>query len=371
MRTQTIPLPGDSPGTARTITAHRWGDPGARPKVYLQAALHADEMPGVLALIHLMDLLDAAEPEGRILGEVVVVPLANPIGLSQWIAHKPQGRQELTSLQNTNRGFPDLAALAGVGLESVLTSDEGQNLALIRAALGRALAGAEARTELAAQRLALLRLSHDADHVLDLHCDHLAVVHLYASPLRPADTSLLCRCIGAELALISEVSGGHAFDEAHTAPWAALRRRFGAHYPIPAGCFASTVELRGQADVDDATAAADAANLMTWLCAVGAVDGTASPRYPDPPHLPLSGAPEVFAPQGGVVTWAVSPGAAVVQGQTIAHVTDPVTRLRLPVTAPVAGVMFRAELWPACLRGQGLAHVAGTVPVRQGDLLSD
>lgn len=167
------------------------------------------------------------------------------------------------------------------------------------------------------------------------------------------------------------MSGGHAFDEAHTAPWAALRRRFGAHCPIRVGCFASTVELRGQADVDDATAAADAANLMTWLCAVGAVDGPASPRYPDPPHLPLSGAPEVFAPQGGVVTWAVPPGAAVVQGQTIAHVADPVTRLRLPVTAPVAGVMFRAELWPACLRGQGLAHVAGTVPVRQGDLLSD
>ena len=369
MRTQTHPLPGDSPGTARSITAHCWGDPGARPKVYLQAALHADEMPGVIALVHLMDLLDTARD--RIRGEVIVVPIANPIGLSQWIAHKPQGRQEMETLQNANRGYPDLAALAGDELEPVLTRDAGQNLALIRAAFGRALDGADARTDLAAQRLALLRLSHDADHVLDLHCDHVAIPHLYASPLRPADTSLLCRCIGAGLALIAEVSGGHAFDEAHTAPWAALRSRFGYRFPIPAGCFSSTVEFRGQADVDDATGAADAANLMTYLCAVGAVDGPAMPRHPDPPHLPLSGAPEVFAPQGGVVTWAVTPGAQVAQGQTIAHVTDPVTRLRLPVTAPVAGVMFRREMWPACLRGQGLAHVAGAVPGRDGNLLSD
>ena len=79
------------------------------------------------------------------------------------------------------------------------------------------------KTGQAEQAVALLNWSHDADHVLDLHCDHHSVVHLYASPARPEDTSLLCRCIGARLALIESVSGGNAFDEAHSAPWAQLK----------------------------------------------------------------------------------------------------------------------------------------------------
>ncbi len=41
-----------SPGTARSLTVHRFGAPGARPKAYLQAGVHADEIPGLLVLHH-------------------------------------------------------------------------------------------------------------------------------------------------------------------------------------------------------------------------------------------------------------------------------------------------------------------------------
>jgi hypothetical protein len=174
--------------------------------------------------------------------------------------------------------------------------------------------------------------------------------------------------VGARLALIEDVSGGNAFDEAHTAPWRMLRARHGDR--IPAGCFSCTLEYRGQFDVDDATALQDAENLMGFLAAVGAVEGVAEPRFPDAVHLPLGGVAEVVAPQGGVVTWDVQPGADVTAGQVLGHVTDPVSRRRLPVQAPVTGMMFRTELWHSCLRGQGLAHVAGQIVVRSGDLLS-
>ena len=56
-----IPLLAPAPGTARTLVAHRYGEVGARPKAYLQAALHADEVPGMLVLHHLSRLLDAAD----------------------------------------------------------------------------------------------------------------------------------------------------------------------------------------------------------------------------------------------------------------------------------------------------------------------
>ena len=103
-------------------------------------------------------------------------------------------------------------------------------------------------------RLRLMRWSAVADYVLDLHCDHEAILHFYASPLRPDITDLLARATGAGLVLEQEVSGGNAFDEAHTPPWASLRRAFGDK--VPAGCFSTTLEYRGQGDVDDAMAAA-------------------------------------------------------------------------------------------------------------------
>lgn len=351
--------------------ARVWGKPGAVPKIYVQAGLHADEMPGVLVADHLSALLDEAEARGEITGQVWVVPIANPIGLDQWVAHKPQGRQELSGLQNANRGYPDLAGLAGERLAKELTGSEAENLAIVRAAFGAALAQLPRPTELEDMRLALMTWSHDADYVLDLHCDHEAVLHAYTSPARPDDTALLARATGAELVLEQEVSGGNAFDEAHTAPWAALRRRFGDARPVPNGCFSTTIEYRGQADVSDAVAAEDAARLMVFLGAVGAVGGQPAPAFPPAPVLPLGGAAEHFAPQGGIVVWQVPLGSHVSQGDLLAEIVDPVTRTRMPVRAITSGLFFRIELWRSCLRGQSLAHVAGSTVLNEGYLLSD
>ena len=43
--TERIPLPAMSPGTERSVVVHRYGTPGAGPKAYFHAALHADEPP--------------------------------------------------------------------------------------------------------------------------------------------------------------------------------------------------------------------------------------------------------------------------------------------------------------------------------------
>jgi predicted deacylase len=86
MRVETTCLRPESPGSDRVLTSLVFGRAGAGPKAYLQAGLHADEMPGVLVLQALIPLLEAAETEGRIAGEIRLVPLANPLGASQWLA---------------------------------------------------------------------------------------------------------------------------------------------------------------------------------------------------------------------------------------------------------------------------------------------
>ena len=96
-------LGAGTPGTRREVMLHRFGEPGARPKAYFQAAIHADEIPALLAAHHLVRRLMAAEVEGAIRGEVVVAPFANPIGLDQQVNATHLGRHELGGGGNFNR----------------------------------------------------------------------------------------------------------------------------------------------------------------------------------------------------------------------------------------------------------------------------
>ena len=82
-----IPIPSSSAGTERFLAVHRWTP--SKPStnhggsLYIQAALHADETPGILVAQQLISLLDAADARGEIAREIIIVPFANPIGLSQ------------------------------------------------------------------------------------------------------------------------------------------------------------------------------------------------------------------------------------------------------------------------------------------------
>jgi predicted deacylase len=148
-----------------------------------------------------------------------------------------------------------------------------------------------------------------------------------------------------------------------------LRERFGEKVPLP--CFSTTLEYRGQMDVDDATAARDAEGLLAFLAGVGALSGGPAPAHGPAVDLPLAGAIEFIAPIGGIVSWVTRPGDRVTEGQVLGHVTDAAARRRVEITAPTTGLLFRQELWTSCLKGQGLCHVAGKEPRRQGDLLSN
>ncbi|MGS0759400.1 succinylglutamate desuccinylase, partial [Roseateles sp. GG27B] len=69
--------------------------------------LHADELPGMLVAHHLRLKLGALQTAGQVLGEIILVPMANPIGLSQFHLYTHQGRFEATTGENFNRHYPD------------------------------------------------------------------------------------------------------------------------------------------------------------------------------------------------------------------------------------------------------------------------
>ena len=177
-------------GVHKTVTSLHFGTPGASPKVYIQASLHAEELPGMLVAHHLRKLLAQADQNGDVTGEVILVPVANPIGLAQRLDHKPMGRFELDTSENFNRHYPDLAKAVEPMVASTVGPNAQANMALVRAAMHHFLKNWTPDTELQSLRKTLLTLAVDADVVLDLHCDCEAVLHMYAEeacwpPLQP------------------------------------------------------------------------------------------------------------------------------------------------------------------------------------------
>ena len=72
-------ITGDSPGRITELCYYKIGPEGeGLPKVYLQAALHADEQPGIMVLHHLLALSKAADSKGELSAQFVVMPMVNP-----------------------------------------------------------------------------------------------------------------------------------------------------------------------------------------------------------------------------------------------------------------------------------------------------
>ena len=371
-----VALPSLSPGTRREVTVHRYGQPGARPRAYLHAALHADEHPGLLALNHLIRLLDQARDP--IVGEIVIVPIANPIGLSQRLHGYLVGRHDFSGGLNFNRDFPELSETIAEALRGKLTDDADANAALIREALGSAVGDLPRDTELKALRSALLGLSMTSDIVLDLHCDLEALLHIYASYRHRDLAAELGADLGARVVLLEHDAGGGPFDEANAGPWWKLRERL-ADDRVPLACFAATVELRGQADVSDRLAEADAAALYRFLQRRGIIGGDPGP--PPAPlcePTPLDGADVVKAASAGLVVYRKEPGDRVENGEVVAEIidltADDPANARTPVVSRANGLLFSRQVQKLLTPGATVCKVAGAESLdhrKAGSLLED
>jgi hypothetical protein len=373
-----IALVSNSPGSERHLLVHRYGRPGARPKAYLHASLHADETPAMLVQHHLIRLLDAADAKGGIRGEILVLPAANPIGLGQYLNFHHVGRYEVGGGGNFNRNWFDLSEGIAEQVEGKLGSDPAANVATIRRAIGEKLAAMTPGNEFSSLRLALARLAHDADIVLDLHCDSEALLHLYLIPAHWPAARDLAADLASAAQLLADDSGGGSFDETLSTPWTKLATALGPKTPIPPACFAATVEFRGQADVADEIAEPDAHGLFRFLQRRGLVAGDPGPLPRVPAEATAFDATEVArSPIAGIVAYRQALGAHLKKGDLLCEIVDPMAtdpaRSRVPVHAGTDGLLLSRALHKSVRPGDSLGKIVGTVPLasRQGYLLED
>lgn len=353
-----IALPAMSPGSAgRRIAVHRFGRAGARPKAYLQAAIHANEFPGAMALHHLLPMLVKADRGGRIKGEVIVVPAVNPIGLAQIVGNNHLGRYDFLGRDNFNRNWPELSGAVAERVAGSLGRSASENVVTIRAAALAALAAMKPVNELQTLRVGALKLSIDADIALDLHCDNEAVLHLFISRRDwPGAASALAADIGAQATLYNEPYPEHlTFSGVNSALWARLAERFPAAN-IPQACLSATIEYRGQHDVNHALGEADAARLYRFLVRRGVVAGRAGklPRL-KAEATPMGAMDVGYCPKPGILVYHAAKGTRVRKGEAVCELIDPADargpKARTQMVARTDGILFSRKLdgklaWP-------------------------
>lgn len=309
MHVERLLLEGDTPGQDFGLRVVRFAGTGKARSIYVQAGLHAHELPGMVALDRLMPRLEAAEREGRLAGSVTLVPHANPVGLAQAVFGETLGRFDLSGRLNFNRSFP--------------TQTLGE------------MAGRPAAERLKAT---LLGLAAEADVVLDLHCDDEGPIYLYAAESQLDEARRLARALGAAVILTDSSTTAGTFDLVVAARWQAEAEPFRPR-------FAATVELRGMMDVSADLAETDAQGLYRYLVDLKVImDDLPNPAPSDPIIGDVDWAELIPTPVAGAVLYEVAVGEWVSAGQCVARVLYEAGVPLHDVLAPAEGyVMTRRD----------------------------
>ena len=336
MKRETRTLKGDTPGQTYSfeVITFRGADKKA-PNAYLQAALHGGEFPGVAAIHFLVPILEAAEKAGQIMGNITVVPMANPIGMSQWLFGEHLGRFDFFSRINFNRSH---FALENFDTSSLPKLDD----------------PVPAHLRLKAE---LLRLAQPNEIILDLHCDDESEQYAYIPKAYWPGMKDFAVAVGCKAVLLWEGACDHAFDEANAHPIIS-----GA--ASPENRAVTTMEFKGSADVSQEKGKADAKGLYDFLVHRGVIDGKTKikPASFTGHVTPLENVEMISMPEGGMVFYHVEVGDTVKKGAKLATiVTRPGdTSGDMIVTAPQAGYILTRRALRFLPRGDDLLKLLGT-----------
>jgi hypothetical protein len=317
MDVREIVIEGDTPGIAwRLPVLHFAGaDPNA-PTIYIQAALHAGELPGTALLHFLCERLRRAEAEGAILSDITIVPHANPIGAAQSHFGELQGRFDLGSRTNFNRDFP----LLSLRDRAMLVEDLDRYSAIDR------------------MKRQLMHMALGADLVIDLHCDDESLQYAYIDEAFWPEAADLAAALDMRAVLLSDGESS-AFEEAVSFAW--KHEVPGEKKTSLPGRLSVTVELRGTRDVYPEMAKKDADGLWRFLAHRGAVkDDIVVPAFAGP-AIPLDNIEMIRAPRAGTVLFHRNIGERVVEGDLLATIiTAPgMANSTIEVLAPQAGLI--------------------------------
>ena len=368
-------LDNDTPGATTRLYWYTAGPADAETRIHLQAALHADEQPGTMALHHLLPMLRDADAAGQLKAHFTIFPSVNPLGLANYSLRHHIGRYDIETGVNYNRRWPDLYPQIADAIEGRLGDDPKANIATIRAAVAAWIDSQQPRSAIQHLRLLVLKSAASADIVLDLHCDDDSLKHIFTSPELMPGLQDLADWMGVAATLTAEDSGGGSFDEVLPTLYRKARLAHPGH-PIPAGAETATLEYRGRADSFDAIGKQDAAGLFGFFAGRGLIAADPGPRpNPAPAPVPFEATEVLRVDAPGLLAYRVELGDRVSKGQPIADLIamdgPDAFIARRPILAGTDGFVLSRVMGKYVVRGASVAKIVGTevLPTRAGAYL--
>jgi len=305
------------------------------PKTYVQANIHGAELQGIAVAYRLIEYLSKHPP----LGDVTIVPSANPHGSNMKVGEYTQGRFSTVTGENFNRAYFDLVGDGSpsetskgserfVDLADFVDRFRGEDSSRIGSAFRDALRGAldAIRTQMIEwgaapeRRLALeiQSMSIDADIVLDLHTGSRAPLYIYA----PRFTFESVRWFRIPHVLLIPVDFSGSLDEASFRPWwrlhAALKEA--GREDMPVGVEAFTIELESQERFDLDRADDQLHHILGYLRHRGALGGEPLPPEDEPAYCSLENYRTIYSPVSGWADYQVQPGSRVRAGDVTVRI---------------------------------------------------
>ncbi|MEL7034361.1 MAG: succinylglutamate desuccinylase/aspartoacylase family protein [Cyanobacteria bacterium J06592_8] len=230
----TIPLIQLASGDHLALQVYKFK--GAKPgkKAYIQSNLHGAEISGNAVIHQLISKFSALE-ETQLQGEILLVPVCNPLGVNQRAHHFSSGRYNPYDGKDWNRIFWDYEKM-DIDLAEFARSQQNLSLAEIQQNyLKKILESFHSLTQAIHSpshvpyseyyRSILQSLCLDADYVIDLHSStNQAVDYLYCFHSREESAKAFLLDYG----ILMNDYDGDAFDEAFLKPWLALEKQLSA-----------------------------------------------------------------------------------------------------------------------------------------------
>ncbi len=195
-------------------------------------------------------------------------------------------------------------------------------------------------------RMFLLREAHDAEFVLDLHCDSDSLLHIFTSPELMPELQDLADWMGAAAVLTAADSGGGSFDEVLPLLYRKVAQT-NPGKPVPMASATATLEYRGLADSFDHYGEQDALRLFGFLAGRGLIAADPGPRpETTATATPFEATDVVRTPSAGLLAYRVDLGQRVQKGDPVAGLAPSMAPRRFLARTHAAGLNRRLRPLP-------------------------
>jgi len=292
--------------------------------VYIQANMHGAEVQGNAVIYQLLELLKSV----KVLGDITLVPYANPVGCNHKNGEYTLGRFDPITGMNWNRMYhfdteiikPFVQECIGKDDATIEANFKALMIDTIEQKLDHNIFGLTTGQRMAYQ---LQRLAHQADLVLDLHTGPISSKHLYCPEY--AQESAKYFDIPHTLFIPNEFDG--ALDEATFCPWWHLQEAFsdlGIEFSISSKALnkeSFTVELGSQEQIDLDVALEDAKSILNYLQYKGVIESTEfQPKEMIRYGCYLKDYKAFYSPMGGMVDYLAEFGQPLAAGEPLARI---------------------------------------------------